>query len=53
MREVADGLAQLLALIMLVITLAVSVTALSLWADSGASDGGARQEVSTVRAGAS
>lgn len=48
MKEIADALAQLFAIIMLVITLAVSVTALSLWADSGSADGGGR-EVTTVR----
>ena len=36
MREVFSGLAQLLGIIVLLITLAVSTTALSLWATSSA-----------------
>jgi hypothetical protein len=36
MKFVVSGLAQLLAVIVLTITLAVSLAALSLWADSGA-----------------
>jgi hypothetical protein len=36
MKELASSLAQLFAIIFLTITLAVSITALSLWADSGA-----------------
>ncbi len=52
MKFVVSSLAQLLAVIVLTITLAVSLAALSLWADSGAqSDGAQPQQPSHVAAG--
>jgi hypothetical protein len=36
MKELTRSIAQLFAIIVLMITFAVSITALSLWADSGA-----------------
>ncbi|HKQ51231.1 MAG TPA: hypothetical protein VJT74_02610 [Pyrinomonadaceae bacterium] len=42
MKELANGLAQLAAIIMILITLAVSTAAVSMWASAGG-DGGAAQ----------
>lgn len=39
MKELASSLAQLFAIVLLTITFAVSVTALSMWATSGATTG--------------
>lgn len=36
MKEVADSLAKLFAIIMLTVTFAISLAALSMWANSGA-----------------
>jgi hypothetical protein len=40
MKELANGLAQLAAIIMIVITLAVSISAVSQWASSDGTNGG-------------
>ena len=44
MKELGKNLAQLIFVIMLMITLAVSTAALSQWADSGASADGSQNE---------
>lgn len=50
MKELANGLAQLAAIIMILITLAVSTAAISQWASEGGDAGatGARPEAVTV-----
>jgi hypothetical protein len=51
MKEVTSSLAQLFAIILLTVTFAVSVAALSLWADSGPTAGGAQGQTVSPRAG--
>ncbi|HWT02407.1 MAG TPA: hypothetical protein VN256_19300 [Pyrinomonadaceae bacterium] len=48
MKELANGLAQLAAIIMILITLAVSTAAISQWASGGDEATGARPEAVTV-----
>ena len=43
MKELANGLAQLVAIIMILITLAVSTAAVSQWASAGGNEAGAAQ----------
>jgi hypothetical protein len=42
MKEITSSLAQLFAIILLTVTFAVSVAALSVWAESGSPAGGAQ-----------
>ena len=51
MKEITSSLAQLLAIIFLTVTFAVSVAALSLWADSGTTSGDAQGQSLSRRAG--
>ena len=51
MKLLASSLAQLFVIIMLTITFAVSLTALSMWADSGTADS-SQAVVSSLRADA-
>jgi hypothetical protein len=51
MKEVTSSLAQLFAIILLTVTFAVSVAALSVWADSGSAAGDAPGQPVTLRAG--
>ncbi|HEV2802332.1 MAG TPA: hypothetical protein VGW12_17805 [Pyrinomonadaceae bacterium] len=48
MKELGNNLAQLAAIIMLMITLAISTAALSLWAGSDADTGGNQSTESTA-----
>jgi hypothetical protein len=43
MKELANGLAQLAAIIMILITLAISTAAVSQWANAGGDDAAAAQ----------
>jgi hypothetical protein len=51
MKEISSSLAQLFAIILLTVTFAVSVAALSMWADSGTTAGDAQDQTATQRAG--
>lgn len=51
MKLVVSSLAQLFVVILLTITFAVSLAALSLWADSGAQNAGSQQPTPHVAAG--
>ena len=51
MREITSSLAQLLAIILLTVTFAVSVAALSVWADSGATAGDPQGQPVSLSAG--
>ena len=51
MKEITSGLAQLFAIILLTVTFAVSVAALSVWADSGTTAGDAQAQTVSPRAG--
>jgi hypothetical protein len=44
MKEISSSLAQLFAIILLTVTFAVSVAALSVWADSGTTAAGDTQD---------
>ncbi|MDT7604300.1 MAG: hypothetical protein QOF61_2297 [Acidobacteriota bacterium] len=50
MRLLVSSLAQLFAIIMITITFAVSITALSLWADSGATTSSTQPQALSLRA---
>jgi hypothetical protein len=51
MKEISSSLAQLFAIILLTVTFAVSVAALSMWADSGATVGDAQGQSVSLGAG--
>jgi hypothetical protein len=51
MREITSSLAQLFAIILLTVTFAVSVAALSVWADPGSTAGDAPGQSMGLRAG--
>jgi hypothetical protein len=51
MKLLASSLAQLFVIVMLMITFAVSITALSLWADSGASAANNQPQAVSLGAG--
>ncbi|HEX8161588.1 MAG TPA: hypothetical protein VF538_06925 [Pyrinomonadaceae bacterium] len=51
MKIITSSLAQLLAIILLTVTFAVSVAALSVWADSDTPSGDAQDQTLSLRAG--
>jgi hypothetical protein len=51
MKEITSSLAQLFAIILITVTFAVSVAALSVWADSGTPVGDAQGQTVSPRAG--
>lgn len=51
MKEITSSLVQLLAIIFLTVTFAVTVAALSVWADSGSTAGDAQGQTLSRRAG--
>ncbi|MCA1641299.1 MAG: hypothetical protein LC785_04790 [Acidobacteria bacterium] len=51
MKEIGSSLAQLFAIILLTVTFAVSVAALSIWADSGSTAGDSQGQTLSRRAG--
>jgi len=48
MKELANGLAQLAAIIMILITLAVSMAAVSQWASAGTDEAAAQPATATI-----